>query len=113
MKRAGRLSRGEPFDSVYSRGTVISGPLLVVRFLPNETGETRMGFAVGKRLSKKAVVRNRLKRQIREAVRLLPVSDGWDIVITARPKAMESGFETLRRDLETRFGRAGLLGSRE
>ena len=107
--RARRLSRGDEFDSVYSKGTVISGPLLLVRVKRNEVGTTRWGFAVGKRLSKKAVVRNRLRRQLREAIRQLPVDEGWDIVVQARPKAMAATFAALREDLAQRLRRAGAL----
>ena len=110
---ARRLSRGDEFDSVYREGTVISGPLLVVRAKRNEVGTTRWGFAVGKRLSKKAVVRNRLRRQLREAIRQLPLDEGWDIIVQARPKAMAAPFTALQQDLVQRLKRAGALREAE
>lgn len=110
---ARRLSRGDEFDSVYREGTVISGPLLVVRAKRNGVGTTRWGFAVGKRLSKKAVVRNRLRRQFREAIRQLPLDEGWDIIVQARPKALDAPFATIQRDLSKGLKRAGALRETE
>jgi len=111
MERARRLPGGAAFESVYSRGTVTSGPFVVLRVLPNGGEATRWGFAVGKRLSKKAVVRNRLRRQLREASRQLRVAEGFDIVVTARPKALEASFADLREALRRAAGRAGLTRS--
>ena len=82
----------------------------MLRVLPNGGETTRWGFAVGKRLSKKAVVRNRLRRQLREAARQAPVVPGYDVVVTARPRALESDFATLRESLRRSAERAGLLG---
>jgi len=109
MERARRLRKGSEFDTVYQEGTVTSGPLFVVRHLENGGALTRWGFAVGKRLSKKATVRNRLKRQIREAARLLEVKPGVDIVVTARQGLLEASFAEIQAALAKSLQRAGLL----
>lgn len=109
MERARRLRKGSEFDTVYQKGTVVSGPLLVVRHLPNADGPTRWGFAVGKRISKKAVERNLIRRRLREGARLLPVAPGRDIVVTARARALEASFSELQAALAALLKRAGLL----
>jgi ribonuclease P protein component len=109
MERAQRLRKGTEFDTVYQKGTVTGGPLFVLRHLENGGEVTRWGFAVGKRLSKKATVRNRLKRQMREAARLLAVRPGVDIVVTARPGALEADFAAIESALGKALRRAGLL----
>lgn len=111
MERACRLRKGPEFDRVYSEGTVVSGPLFVVRHRPNGGLPARWGFAVGKRLAKKAVVRNRLKRRMREAARSLAVCDGSDVIVTARVGALGSPFADLRRSLEKQLRRADLLAA--
>ena len=113
MERARRLRKGSEFDHVYAKGTVISGPLLVVRHLDNGGLPARWGFAVGKRIAKKAVVRNRVRRRLREGARTLCVADGADIVVTARAKALDAGYSDLRASLERQLGRAGLLCASE
>ncbi len=109
MERARRLRKGGEFDTVYQKGTVVSGPLLVLRHWQSGEGPSRWGFAVGKRISKKAVERNRLRRRLREAARLLAVVPGQDIVVTARGRALESSFGDIQGALAAALGRAGLL----
>ncbi len=113
MERARRLRKGSEFDTVYQKGTVVSGPLLVVRYVANGEGPSRWAFAVGKRVSKKAVDRNRLRRQLREAARALCVASGHDIVVTARVRALGSSFGDLGDALEAGLRRAGILGGAE
>lgn len=109
MDRSRSLAKGEAFDRAYREGTVVHGPLLVVRWRPNEEGRTRWGFAVGRKLDKRATARNRVRRRMREAARQLPVREGYDVVVTARPGAMTASFWELRRHLERQLRRAKLL----
>ncbi len=110
MERARRLRKGKEFDTVYKKGTVISGPLLVLRVHTREKGDlARWGFAVGKRISKKAVARNLIKRRLREAARVLPVRGGCDIVVTARNGTLDASFAQLQAALEQSLRRANLL----
>jgi ribonuclease P protein component len=113
VERARRLRKGSEFDTVYQKGTVVSGPLLVLRYLQNGEGPARWGFAVGKRISKKAVDRNRVRRRLREAARQLRIVPGHDIVVTARGRALESSFGDLQSALEAAVRRAGLLEEAE
>ena len=99
MDRDHRLRKGQEFDRTYREGTVFSGPLVVLRVVSNGSGRTRWGFAVGKRVSKKAVVRNRIRRRMREAVRTLDVADGYDVVVTARNGSMEASYAVLAKAL--------------
>lgn len=109
MKRAERLRKGREFDTAYAKGTVVSGPLLVVRVLPNSLDRTRWGFAVGKRLAKHATLRNRTRRRLREIARTLPVASGYDVIVTARNGCPEASSERIRKALVAVLTRAGVL----
>lgn len=109
MERAFRLRKGSEFDSVYREGTVVGGPLLVVRYLANEEGHPRWGFAVGKRLAKRAVVRNAVRRRLREAARQIEGVAPADIVVTARAGALTASYRELARALERALRKAGLI----
>ena len=103
MQRRNRLSRSRDFDAVYRSGRSVSTRFLVLYWFPREDGEdaARLGLAVPKATGG-AVVRNRIKRQLREVWRgLLPdVPAGNDYVLIARPGLPEAaearGFEWLR-----------------
>lgn len=109
MERSQRLRKGNEFDSVYKKGTVVGGPLLVLRHIPNDVGEVRWGFAVGKRLAKQAVLRNRTKRRLKAAAERANVIPGIDIVVTARNGAIEARYADLERALFRALAKARLL----
>ena len=107
MKPEQRLRRRNDFAAVYSRGRTQSNQLLVLRVLPTDRETTRFGFVVGKAVGG-AVVRNRVKRRLREAARAMPVRSGFDLVIGARKPAADARYATLRDSLVGLFERAGL-----
>jgi len=113
VDRRHRLSKGPEFDTVYEKGTAIGGPLVVLRHTPSGMPVTRWGFAVGKRLSKRAVRRNRVKRRLKAAAETFPVRSGVDIVVTARNGAVEASFHDLQVALGRALGRAGLIKAEE
>jgi ribonuclease P protein component len=93
VQRRYRLSRSKDFDTVYRRGRTVSGRYVVLHWFPRDDdpeGEPRLGLAVPRSVGS-AVVRNRVKRLLREAWReLLPtVPPGHDYVIAARPGLAE------------------------
>ncbi len=87
LPSASRLIRRSDFGRVYSRGKSCATDLVVVYVLPNRGQTTRIGFSVSKKLGK-AVIRNRVKRKLREAVRetLPELTTGYDVIIVARVK---------------------------
>jgi ribonuclease P protein component len=113
VQRRHRLSRSRDFDAVYRQGRSVSTRFLVLYWFPREDGaeEPRLGLAVP-RATGGAVVRNRIKRQLREVWRaLLPrVAGGNDYVLIARPglpEAVESrGSEWLRERVDEVLAKA-------
>lgn len=93
-----RLSRRADFDRVFQSGRHNGGKLLAVRSVRNEEGVTRFGFAIPKRVGK-AVVRNRVRRRLREILRSFPLIEGYDVVISVRPESATASFWTLKTEL--------------
>jgi len=85
VKRYYRLQENKRFQEIRRQGKSYSGELLVMCVLPNELPNSRFGFSITTRIGG-AVVRNRLKRRLREAIRLRMaiIAPGWDIVFIAR-----------------------------
>jgi ribonuclease P protein component len=115
VQRRNRLSRSRDFDAVYRQGRSVSTRFLTLWWYRREeaVGEPRLGFAVPKAVGN-AVVRNRIKRQLREIVRERldseSVSAENDYVIVVRqglPEAAEAnGHEWLEARVDEVLGKA-------
>lgn len=110
MRRAQRLRQRREFAAVYRRGRQYRGDLLVVRALRSGLEQSRFGFTASLAVGK-AVVRNRVKRRLREAVRSLVVGTGWDVVISARKGSGDANYQRLRGQLSELMMKAGALDS--
>jgi len=104
-------SRGE-FLQVQNLGRKFRGQglmLMVGRSRPQEqmASAARMGYTVSRRVGN-AVVRNRIRRILKEAVRLDAVGlcEGWDHVVVAHPKAAQTPPPQLRQELSCLLERA-------
>jgi ribonuclease P protein component len=107
------LSRPPDFAKLQREGTSRSHPLATARFRRTDLETTRFGFAVGKRLGG-AVVRNRIRRRLREVLRVMAPSfqPGWDVLIIARPALVEADHDALVGALRRLLERGGVLGGR-
>ena len=98
--RESRLVRKSEFDAVYRAGKRRSSSHYTVFFRANEQPQSRFGFSIKKTLGG-AVVRNRIRRRLREMVRChrLEIPAGWDIVIHPKTTVASAGFAALAADL--------------
>jgi len=79
---------------------------------PNGSNLSRYGFSITKKVGK-AVQRNRLKRLLREIMRLQSLTPGWDIVFMARSAAVGADYHQLEGAITKLLARAQLLESDE
>lgn len=107
-----RLKHWKDFQTVYQRGRRYRGVHLILRVLEDQTlAHSRFGIAVSQKVSKKAVVRNRLKRQIRSAIlSLLPrLQPGWNVIVVVLPQAVTCKYEHFLGELEQLFNQARII----
>jgi ribonuclease P protein component len=113
VQRRHRLSRSRDFDAVYRRGRSVSTRYLVLYWFPREDdgGPPRLGIAVPRAIGGSAV-RNRIKRQLREAWRERLPGSSSDYVLVVRPGLPEAvasrGFEWLTERVEEVLGKAAI-----
>jgi len=105
------LSRPQDFVTLQGSGTIRSHQLLLARFVRTDLETSRFGLATGRKLGG-AVVRNRVRRRLREALRVMAPSfqPGWDVLIIARPALIEADHEALVGALGRVLHRGGVLG---
>ncbi len=108
MKGEEYLTKSEQYALVYNKGRSWVCSLLEMRALPNGLSSSRYGFSVSKRVGK-AVTRNRVKRLLREILRITPLEPGWDIIFIARPVAATTKYAELKKSVESLLSRAQLL----
>jgi len=81
-----------------------------VRLRETRTGEVRVAIVVSRKVGK-AVVRNRVRRRLREALLALlregAVKPSLDVMVVAKPSAAEAGFADLKASLRTALARGG------
>jgi ribonuclease P protein component len=98
--RASRLLRRAEYDAVYREGRRRSSREFAVFLRPNGLELSRFGWSIKKALGS-AVKRNRMRRRIREIIRLhrQEIAPGWDIVIHPRSTVAMANFTALSEEL--------------
>ena len=105
------LRKPRQYASVYNEGRAWADRLVVMKALPNRLDLSRCGISISRQVGK-AVTRNRIKRRLREILRLMPLEPGWDIILIARPKA-DTDYASLKKSVAGLLGQAGLVKEAE
>ena len=96
MKVRCTLKKNSDFRRLYAKGKSAATPYLVLYCRRNRTGENRLGYTVSTKLGH-AVVRNRVRRRLREIYRLNSpaLKQGWDIVVVARQRCVGADYHKM------------------
>jgi ribonuclease P protein component len=94
------LKQNNDFRAVYSRGKSAVSPRTVIYCRKNRREKNRVGFTVSRKLGN-AVTRNRVRRRLREVMRLHASSlrQGYDLILVARTRAVGSDYGKLEADV--------------
>ena len=112
MAKKWALTKRAQYLTVYKLGKAWVDNLIIIKALPNELEFSRYGFSVSKGVGK-AVVRNRVRRLLKEIARLTSVKPGSDIVFIARPNAATADYHQLKKSMERLLLRAHLADRNE
>ncbi len=118
-----RLKRKKDFEITLEQGKFLGSALATMKYwkvnpekFPRRdysVQDLKIAFVVSMKISKKAVVRNRLKRQMREVVRLLmkekTISVGHFIIFFAKKEMIDQPFELISQDIRSLLRRARLI----
>ena len=102
------LKKSQLFKRVYNHRRSVANRLLVLYIYKNGIDFNRLGVSVSKKVGG-AVVRNRIKRLIKENLRLISVSPGYDMVVVVRPAAAEADFHQIGKSLSNLLDRHKII----
>ncbi|MBA7559576.1 Ribonuclease P protein component [subsurface metagenome] len=105
-----KLSKTSEFKKVFSEGRRTEDKNLIIFILKNDYDFNRLGIVVKKETGK-AVVRNKIKRRLKEASRLLnkKLLPGYDIIVQTKNNIRESNYFETYHDLESLFDKGRLF----
>ncbi|MGB2762400.1 MAG: ribonuclease P protein component [Minisyncoccales bacterium] len=106
-----RLRKKNDFDRVFKQGRGYRHGFLFLKVLDNDLGFTRFGVVVSKKISNKAVVRNKIKRQLREILKKKTdtVKKGLDIVFLTNSGIEKENFKDIEQEVEEILKKAGII----
>lgn len=106
------LKKNKEFNKVYNNGKSYATRNLVLYLLSaSENDNNRYGLSVSKKIGN-AVVRNKLKRRLREIIRELEKKynfNSYDIIFIARNPVVDLNYQQIKRDVEKLYKKAGLI----
>jgi ribonuclease P protein component len=102
------LTKPEQYTIVYNKGTSWVNNVAVLTALPNNLELSRYGLSVSSRVGG-AVIRNRIKRRLREILRQVQLKTGWDIILIARPAAATVDYAVLKNSVGALLSKAKLI----
>ena len=110
LPQAHRLRLEKDIKTLFSRGKSVFGTFVGLKFSKNNLPVSRFAVVAGVKVSKKAVVRNRLKRQVRAIVQeALPnIPPGYDVLLFFKPSGADKAFDVLKSQVLTSLKKAKL-----
>lgn len=98
LAKQNRLTKKKDFERIYRKGKTIKNDFLVLKTAPNNLGVNRFVFVVSQKISKKAVIRNKIKRRLRELTRLNinKMGNGRDFIFVTLPGIEKKEFRQLK-----------------
>ncbi len=111
LKKQYRLNKNKDFDRVFKQGGSAYAPSLGLKITTNNLEKPRFAVLVSKKVSKKAVDRNKIKRQIRNILRedYLQKIRGYDVVIVCLPSIASKTFVEIQAELRVAFRKLRLI----
>ena len=103
------LKKPSDFSKVYKRGKSFADKNIVVYYLPNQLGYPRIGFSVSKKVGN-SVVRNRVRRLVRESFRTnFTFTGSYDLIFIARIRANSIEYHEVTKSLKYIFKKINIL----
>lgn len=113
LPKENRLRKEKDFEGVFKSGKGFKKDFLFLKIKENDLAESRLGFILSKRAFKKATLRNKMKRRLREQIykRLPKIKKGFDLVLVGQAGLEKLDFWQTDKMLEALLLKAGLINA--
>lgn len=111
LPKLNRIKKKKDFENIFAKSRVFRNKLLTLRVAKNNLGKSRFGFVVSKKVSQKAVVRNKIRRRLSDVIykNIEKIKAGADSVFIAVPGIEKNNFSEVKEAAENILNKAGLL----
>ena len=121
LPKINRIKKKKDFEIIFKKGASFKNNLFILRFLKNSLGKNRFGFVVSQKVSKKAVVRNKVRRRLTESIKkeiekTFPVIQeafqakaGIDLVIIALSGIEKKDFSEIKDTVSSALTKAKII----
>ena len=111
LPKINRLTKDKEFNNTFKRGKSGFNKIIGVKAISNKLEYNRFGILISVKVSKKAVIRNKIKRQIREIINLQldKMKQGYDCVIICLPAIIDKDYQEIEKSVIGQFKRLGLI----
>ena len=111
LPKINRLREEKDFDKIFKKGKNFKNSFLILKVLQNNLKENRFGFIISKKVSKKAVLRNKIKRRLRDIIHqnTKNIKKGIDVVLIVLPGLEEKNFLETKEILNILLKKADLI----
>lgn len=111
LPKENRLTKKKDFEKVLKKGRGFRQKALFLKIIENNLPQSRFGVIVSKKTEKKAVGRNKIKRQIRDIVwkNINNAKKGYDLVLIAQPEIKEKSFKEKLLIIDNAFKKINFL----
>jgi len=110
LAKVNRLAKEADFKRLALNGRFSFGPFFNLKFLPNKSEASRFGIVISAKVSKRATVRNLIKRRMTEAIRLSldHLKTGLDVMLVVKQEAVKADYRVLEKELIKLFKKTGI-----
>ena len=108
LPSAKRLKRKKDFEMIFKNGRNFKGPFLVLKIVDNKREDNRFGFVVSQKISKKATIRNQVRRRLASGVKEMKnITPGNDFLFLALPGIEKKEFIEVKDAISQLVKKAG------